>query len=207
MFGKRARKTEQLLTTMERQLDRVYTALLVRDPGTSLAADAYEGLRKQVVASSTARRQHVAQLAEIDVALRRGASTEDLAMLVTQWLNQAGVERVEDPALKEVWETALPAGAAAEVDIPAYVDLQTSTIVRQGRLKEKAEPTAIEPAAALPTVDETEAQSDEAPVAHNLAVESTETEPTDAEPTDASLDVAPAEGSGVPANDENSEEQ
>lgn len=206
MFGKRARETEQLLTTMERQLDRIYTALVVRDPGTSLAADAYEGLRKQVVASSTVRRQHVAQLAEIDVALRRGVSTEDLAMLVTQWLNQAGVERVEDPARKEVWETALPAGAAAEVDIPAYVDLQTSTIVRQGRLKEKAEPTTIEPAAALPTVEETDAQSGEAPAADNLGVESTETEPADAEPTNSSLDAAPAEGSGAPANDENSEE-
>ena len=34
MIGKRSRETEQLLTTMERQIDRIHTALIVRDPST-----------------------------------------------------------------------------------------------------------------------------------------------------------------------------
>lgn len=202
MFGKRARDTEQLLVTMERQLALIYTALVVRDPGTPVSVDAYEGLRKQVVASSTARRQHLAQLAEIDVALRRGASTENLSELVTQWLRQAGVERVEDPARREVWETRLPSDVAAEVDIPAYVDLQTSTIVRQGRLKENAELAVVESVAAAPIVEEPAARSNDVPVANDLGAEAGE-----AEATDASRNATPVDGSSAPADDETSEEK
>ena len=134
MIGKRSRETEQLLTTMERQIDRIHTALIVRDPGTTLSADAYEGLRKQVIASASSRLQHVAQLAEFDVALRRGASAEDLAALIDQWLGQAGIERVEDPSVQGAWETDA-IGHAAEVEIPAYVDGVTGRLVRQGRLR------------------------------------------------------------------------
>lgn len=139
MLGKGARQTDQLLASMERQLDRIYTALVVRDPGTSMSAEAYEGLRKSVVVSTSARRQHVAQLAEIDVALRRGARTEELLVLVNQWLVQAGVERIEDPDHTEVWERSLPTSNAVEVAVPAYIDLQTGGIVRQGRLRERVE--------------------------------------------------------------------
>lgn len=143
MIGKRSRETERLLVTMERQLDRIHTALLVRDPGTPMSVDAYEGLRKQVVASATARLQHVAQLAEFDVALRRGASTEALLTLVGQWLQQSGVERVDDPTIEGVWETRVGQGVEAVVDIPAYVDSVTHRLVRQGRLKVRSEPERL----------------------------------------------------------------
>jgi|GEM_PF-4502217 len=138
MIGKRSRETEQLLNTMERQIDRIHTALVVRDPGTTLSVEAYEGLRKQVIASASARLQHVAQLAEFDVALRRGASAESLAVLVEQWLRQAGIERVEDPSVRGAWE-ADANGFAAEVDIPAYVDGVTGRLVRAGRLRLKSD--------------------------------------------------------------------
>ena len=140
MIGKRSRQSEQLLVDMKRLLDRIDTALIVRDPGTSMAADAYEGLRKQVVASATARLQHMAQLAEFDVALRRGASTEDLLILVDQWLRQAGIERIDDPTVRDVWESTPSPGADVEVDIPAYADSVTNRLVRQGRLKTKPAP-------------------------------------------------------------------
>jgi len=137
MISKRSRQQEAVLDSMERQLDRIHTALLVRDPGTPLSVDAYEGLRKQVVASATARLQHVAQLAEIDVALRRGASPDDLRNLVDQWLRMSGVERVEDPTLRDVWEPQTASVVEVAVEIPAYVDSITGRVVRQGRLKPK----------------------------------------------------------------------
>jgi len=135
MFGGRRRETEQLIVRMERQLDLVHTALVVRDPGTSVSADAYEGLRKQVVASATARQAHVAQLAEFDVALARGASAEDLRAMVTQWLEQAGVARVEDPGRREAFDSSLPPGVDADVETPAYINTATGQLVRQGRLR------------------------------------------------------------------------
>ncbi|MBP1326375.1 hypothetical protein JOF28_001607 [Leucobacter exalbidus] len=136
MFGSKARENKELLTQMERQLDRIHTALLVRDPGTSLSSDAYEGLRKQVVASARARTQHVAQLAEIDVALRRGASITDLQNLVDGWLRQAGIERIEDPRVPDVWDS-VPNSREVEVEIPAYVDTEVRRLVHQGRLRER----------------------------------------------------------------------
>jgi hypothetical protein len=202
MFGKRNRETDQLLTKMERTVDLIWTALIVRDPGTPLSADAYEGLRKQVIASSTARREHVAQLAEIDVALQRDASAEDLAQLVSQWLNQADIERVEDPARREVWETTLPAGASAEVEIPAYFDRHTGTIVRQGRLKAKADRAVLEPVAAPPILDEVATHSDKAPRINDPGAKAGEAEPADAIPN-----AAAAESSSATANDETSEEK
>jgi hypothetical protein len=130
------KETMQRLAEIERQLDRVYTALVVRDPGTPLSADAYEGLRRQVVASTQARIAHVGQLAEFDVALHRGAGPDDLRQLVTQWLNQAGVVRIEDPALRDAFETNVAAGQGVVVEIPAYIDSATNRVVRQGRLRE-----------------------------------------------------------------------
>ena len=153
MFGSRGKARDQLVAKMERQLDLIYTALVVRDPGTSVAAEAYEGLRKQVVAGATARQAHVAQLAEFDVALRRGASTADLLALSAQWLDQAGVERIEDPTVRDAFDSSVPPGVTAEVEIPAYVNTTTRQLVRQGRLRGREvdadEAPAIEEAPAL----------------------------------------------------------
>lgn len=138
MFGNRRRETDQLIVRMERQLDLIHTALVVRDPGTSISADAYEGLRKQVIAAATARQAHVAQLAEFDVAIHRGASAEDLRALVSQWLDQAGVARVEDAAVRGAFDSSVPPGLDADVETPAYINTVTGQLVRQGRLRARA---------------------------------------------------------------------
>lgn len=135
MFGRSREEIDQLIVRMERQLDLIHTALVVRDPGTSVSVDAYEGLRKQVIAAATARQAHVAQLAEFDVALHRGASAEDLRALVSQWLDQAGVARVEDAALREAFDSAVATDVDADVEVPAYINTVTGQLVRQGRLR------------------------------------------------------------------------
>lgn len=139
MFGSRRKVTDQLIAKMERQLDLIHTALVVRDPGTAVSADAYEGLRKQVIAAATARQAHVAQLAEFDVALHRGASADDLRALVTQWLDQAGVARVDDPTILGAFDATVPASVPAEVETPGYVNTMTNQLVRQGRLRPRQE--------------------------------------------------------------------
>jgi hypothetical protein len=135
MFGSKCKARDQLIAKMERQLDLIHTALVVRDPGTSVAAEAYEGLRKQVIAGATARQAHTAQLAEFDVALRRGASTDDLLALSAQWLDQAGIACIEDPTVRDAFDSSVPPGVVAEVQIPAYVNKVTGQLVRQGRLR------------------------------------------------------------------------
>lgn len=156
---------------IEHKLDLIYTALVVRDPGTSMAAEAFEGLRKQVIAGATARNAHVAQLAEFDVALRRGASADDLLKLTAQWLDQAGVVRVDDPTRREAFESTLAPGVPAEVEIPAYVNTVTGQLVRQGRLRERQlpaverSPSAIEASAAVAAAPAAEEPDDAAAAA------------------------------------------
>lgn len=144
-------------TEITHKLDLLYTALVVRDPGTSTAAEAYEGLRKQVIAASTSRQAHAVQLAELDVALRRGATLRDLERLSDQWLRQAGIVTVTDPDMRPCFEPSnLPLGDA-EVELPAYVIDATSQVVRQGRLRRR---TAEQVATLPPHVEDDLTPSD-----------------------------------------------
>ncbi|MDO8147508.1 hypothetical protein Q6350_03600 [Isoptericola sp. b515] len=148
-----SREAGRRLEAVDRRLEMIYTALVVRDPGTHLSADAYEGLRKQVIASATDRLRHVAQLAEFDLALARGADADDLRALVSQWLSQAGVARVDDPELRDAFEPFHLDGSSAEVDLPGYVDTNTGRVVKQGRLRRVStqDAAATEPAVTSPT--------------------------------------------------------
>lgn len=128
-------RTSKRLDEIDRHLDRIYTALVVRDPGTPLSADAYEGLRKQVVAGAGERRAHLVQLTEFDLALRRGASIDDLVLLTKQWLAQAGVDVVDDPSRRELYEGLDQSDVAVEVELPAYVERDTARLIRQGRMR------------------------------------------------------------------------
>jgi hypothetical protein len=145
---------EQRLSEIERQLDKVYTALVIRDPGTRMSSEAYDGLRKQVIAASGDRMAHLSQLAELDVALARGASTEDLKALTNQWIQQAGIARIDDPTETACFEdTGNPSSEDRVVVLPAYVDNVTSRLIRQGRLastggssSESDGPASLDPA-------------------------------------------------------------
>ncbi len=130
MFRQRA-----LLETIERQLDRIWTSLVVRDPGTAMAADAYEGLRKQVVAGAQARFAHLAQLAELDHALRRGAQLDDLRRMSSQWLSQSGVSVVDSYRDEAMFEGEVAATESPEVELPAYVDEATGRLIKPGRVR------------------------------------------------------------------------
>src|SRR5690348_7531315 len=89
------------LTKLEHQAELIKTVLIVREPDTVHAANAYDGLRKQVIAASGERRSHLAQLVAMAVAVSRAGSVDDLRPQLREWLSQAGVA--------EVW--TLPPGA------------------------------------------------------------------------------------------------
>lgn len=119
---------------LARQLDSIYTALVIRDPGTPISAETYEGLRRQVIASAQERLAHLVQLSEFDVAIRSGADRETLARLVDSWLAQAGLEISQDPTHDLRFE-AVTGDGPWEVALPAYVDSATGRTIRQGRLR------------------------------------------------------------------------
>jgi hypothetical protein len=147
---------------MHEQLRDINIALIVREPGTARAAEAYEGLRKSVATAARERRQHLAQLVEFADAIDRGASVETLRQRCEQWCLEAGLERRSD-VVPEWFSVVEGEGPVLEVMEPAWVDGSSGQLVKQGtarRLPGEIEltPDAIEAedAGATPAADEAE---------------------------------------------------
>ncbi|MBW6436449.1 hypothetical protein KZ829_22160 [Actinoplanes hulinensis] len=144
VFGNRQQfeaieKIAKLIDQIDRRVERIETVTLVREPGTAAAAEAYEGLRKQVVAAVQNRTSHLAQLAQIDAAVAHGAAAEDLAELLGRCFEQAGLEKVDDADDPEHTRYFKFVGdrdsGRPEVIEAAYVDRATGRAVRLGVAK------------------------------------------------------------------------
>lgn len=156
-------RTDQLLQELqdsirglEHQAELIKTVLIVKEPNTVHASEAYDGLRKQVVAAASERRSHLAQLVAMSVAVSRAESTLDLAPQVQEWMEQAGVVTrsnvPEGSDVSHVFEDIGGEGLVGPIEIvePAYFDSQTGSLIRLGRarLEETAAPnSSSEPAA------------------------------------------------------------
>ena len=144
----------QHLDQLERRTEKMETILLVREPATPVAADAYEGLRKQVVNAVTARLTHLAQLVQLDAALAHDADRDHIARMVSGWLEQAALARVTDTSRADqdlLFDLVEDLGGPVEVLEPAYVDLVTGRVIRPGQTRRTAGPAApAEPPAVTP---------------------------------------------------------
>lgn len=128
------------LDAIERNVDRIELATLVREPGNATSVDAYSGLRKQVIAATSERMAHLAQLSQVDVAVRDGVVAEQLVPLVDEWLRQSDVERSEDVGRSELFQIVAGEGPVLVLIQPAYVDRVTGRIVRQGLARREQHP-------------------------------------------------------------------
>jgi hypothetical protein len=133
------------LSDIERRLERLDIILMIKDPGAGKSADAYEGLRRQVVASAGERTAHLAHLAEIDAALQRGEGPNELSLLVRDLFDQAGLARVSDPNVREAFEVVAGEGDDLVVLEPAYVEPATGRLVKQGRARADRPATPADP--------------------------------------------------------------
>lgn len=116
---------------MHERLRDIDIALIVREPGTARAAEAYEGLRKSVATAARERRQHLAQLVEFVDAIERGATVETLRQRCEQWCIEAGLERRSD-VMPEWFAVVEGEGPVLEVVAPAWVDSASGQLVKQG---------------------------------------------------------------------------
>jgi len=136
------------LDEIHRLVDRIELATLVRDPGSTLSADAYDGLRKQVVAASGERLAHLNQLAQMHAALSSapGDGNTDLLRVVEEWMGQSGVGVFSDTSQEDAFEILGGRGDHLQVITPAYIDTQTHRLLKQGRAQRvDAEPDPIIP--------------------------------------------------------------
>lgn len=126
---------------LERDNELIRTVLMVKEPGTVHAAQAFEGLRKQILAGAAERRSHLAQLVVMSVAVSRATSVDDLRPQVREWMEQAGVGRLDEaPAgepARDFFEDIAGDGLDGPLEVvePAYVDRQTGALLRLGRAR------------------------------------------------------------------------
>jgi hypothetical protein len=137
-----------LLDQLDRRTEKMETILMVREPASTAAADAYEGLRKQVVSTSTERLTHLAQLVQLDAALSHGADADALGRMVREWAEQASVVTVTDPGAPNgdlLFVMVEDLGGPVEVLEPAYMDGVTGRVIRQGQIRRTAGVAPVEP--------------------------------------------------------------
>lgn len=163
------------LTALEHSSELIKTVLMVKEPESLHAASTFDGLRKQVIASSSERRSHLAQLVAMAVAVGRAGSVDDLRPQVQEWLAQAGIVEVREltrgMVAQEYFEPIdgadLDSAEALEISEPAYVDSVTHVLLRLGRAR-PASPAAT--AASRPST--AEEQSADTTPAHEAPSES-----------------------------------
>ena len=129
---------ESSLRDLSHQLEIMKTVLVVKEPESAMAANAFEGLRKQIVAVAKEHWAHLAQLAAMDVAINHVTEVHELRRVSKEWLDQAGVLRVDKPSREspvEMYETLGHGSDILEIIQPAYVDSTTGRIIKAGRLK------------------------------------------------------------------------
>lgn len=134
-------EVNERLKELEHQAEIIKTVLIVREPNTLHASQAYDGLRKQVAASAAERRAHLTQLATMAVAVSRARTVADLAPQVAEWMTQAGVISLrgvpKGHEAEHLFEDIGGQGLDGELEIleAAYVDGQTGSLLRPGRAR------------------------------------------------------------------------
>lgn len=129
----RKKTLEQVRAEIDEALEERSIAVVDSDGAPS--AQAYEALRVAVTEAAQARRVHLAQLTELDRALRASTSLDGPRLLLKDMMATAGLERVDDPGRTDVFEPMDAAEGEVEVAEPAYVDGASGRVIRQGRLR------------------------------------------------------------------------
>lgn len=133
-------------------LNRIETALVVRDPGNARSAEAYDGLRKQVIAGANERRRMLVMLTQLNSALEAGTPPADVHSLVREWMDQAGLRPVTEPVTVELFDIS-GAGSSLKVVSPAWVDVNSQMVVTRGTAEgREPDPSDLADPEPLPSV-------------------------------------------------------
>lgn len=116
---------------LDHRLDKLELYFTIRDPGTAKSAEAYDGLRKSLIAAYKGTQNHMAHLAQLHRAARAADSIEPLIAKLDEFMQQIGVVEISDPSvvdldpshpsLTEVFDVTQRDGNQLVVDEPAYV--------------------------------------------------------------------------------------
>jgi hypothetical protein len=136
---RRLQSVEQAVDRISRSIEKIEVATIVREPSSALAADAYDGLRRQLAAAATERTAHLHQLAVFARAVDDGLAPK-LADVVGEWLAQARLVRWADPSDDRYYEILGGDGPGLRVLRHALVDEVTGRPILMGQAERTPEP-------------------------------------------------------------------
>jgi hypothetical protein len=148
----RLSQLERAVDQISRSIEKIEVATIVRDPSSRVAVDAYDGLRRQIVAAAGERMAHLHQLARFTEAVAMNKPAAELASLVEEWFVQAGLERVTDPHEAGYYDVLGGTGPELRVLRLAYRDTVTGRPVLMGQA-ERVAPVAAPHGHAAPETD------------------------------------------------------
>ena len=176
-------QNQALIIEMLTLLNRIETALVVRDPGSKISADAYDGLRKMLLQSSKNRRIHVSHLLSLSDSLKREASIDQVRDRVNDFLLELGVSYWSDTSLTEVFDVVEGDGTSLECIEPAVVEkLEDGRIVEVRRGTARRVPGPEADSAAAPEAEVTPGPSEESGLPQSVSTEQTTVEVADVSP-------------------------
>ena len=116
------RSDSERLRRIEALLERLDSAVVVKDPGSARSADAFEGLRRTIIQNAKSHRVHVAHLIALDESIWSGATIELIRFRVAEYLRELGVERLEDSSVPEACDIVGDGQGEFEVLEPAIIE-------------------------------------------------------------------------------------
>ena len=183
--SKRLSRLETTQEEIRRQLDTIVTALIVSEPRTAVAAEAFDGLRRTIAFAAQERRRLLIQLVAFADAIERGATLDTLRELCQQWCAEAGVARYDDPQTQPDWFTVVEGdGPRVEVVEPAWIDAEHKVLLRPGTARRRPAPDAAASKPGPEPAGPPEPGPEQEPAPPEAAEPETEREPVGA-PADA----------------------
>ena len=118
------KRIDNELAEIRNGLELIKTVVMIREPSTVQAAEAYDGLRRQVIAGAAERTAHLQQLARLDSEVTRGASIDDMRRLLRDLLAEAGLHRLSEVEVgnEAAFDDVGGKGDGWEVVEPAYCE-------------------------------------------------------------------------------------
>jgi hypothetical protein len=130
--------SRQRFEHLDHRLDKLELYFTIRDPGTSRSAEAYDGLRKSLIAAYKGTQIHMAQLAQLHRAAESADSLAPIIAKLGEFMQQMGVVVIADPntvgvdpsqaSFTELFDVTQAGNGPLVVDQPAYVSISDGKI-------------------------------------------------------------------------------
>ncbi|MCL1595695.1 MAG: hypothetical protein M3132_15220 [Actinomycetia bacterium] len=143
----RNRELKSDLIELNHRLDLIQTVLVVSNPESPMAANAYTGLRKTIVQSLQATQALHATIAQLDSLATATDNIEDIQVKLGELMSQYGVTKVELYEERPDAFERIGSGSRYTVTKPAYVASPEMPAIQMGvaEATNDVAPTVVSP--------------------------------------------------------------